>query len=375
MWVSWANTMRLGFKELRSLRGDPVLLALIFYAFTYGVYKVATGEKFEVYQAAVAIVDEDHSQLSRRIAAAILEPTFKKPVAIEADAVDGSMDRGEFVFALEIPTGFESDIRSGRRPTLQIDVDATAMSQAGNGAVILKELIARELRGFAQGLDTGAPPAIEVVVRAKFNPNGQSEWFTSIMQIITYITMLSVILSGAAIIREREHGTIEHLLVMPVTPAEVMLSKIWANGLVIVAAALLSLVVIAGGLLGVPVFGSLALFTAGALLYQFSVTALGILLATFTSSMQQFGLLVLPILVSMALLSGAKTPLESMPAWLQTIMQVSPSTHFVSFSQAVLTRNAGLSIVWPYLLTLALIGLAFFAIALLRFRRSMLTAQ
>jgi len=195
------------------------------------------------------------------------------------------------------------------------------------------------------------------------------------MQIVSYITLLSVILSGAAIIREREHGTVEHLLVMPVTPADVMLSKIWASGLAIISGALLSLILVAGVLLGVPVFGSLVLFTAGALLFQFSVTALGILIATFTTSMAQFGLLSLPILITMMLLSGAKTPLESMPTSLRWLMQLSPSTHFVTFSQAVLIRGAGLSYVWTSLLAMAVAGLAFLVIALLRFRQSMTNVQ
>tara|TARA_B100000965_G_scaffold236802_1_gene198404 strand:- start:333 stop:917 length:585 start_codon:yes stop_codon:yes gene_type:complete len=192
------------------------------------------------------------------------------------------------------------------------------------------------------------------------------------MEVINNITLLSVILAGAALIREREHGTLEHLLVMPVTAIEIMSSKLWANGLVIVFAATLSLILVVQGILGVRTSGSLALFIAGALLYQFSVTALGILLATFTNSMAQYGLLVMPVLILMQLLSGSSTPLESMPVWLQNTMQVSPSTHFVAFSQAILYRGAGFAIVWPQLAVMAAIGAAFFFIALGRFRRAIL---
>ena len=375
MRASFANIFRLGIKELRSLRSDPVLVLLILYAFTYSVYSVAKGERFEVEQAAIAIVDEDRSVLSSRIGAAIQEPLFKEPAEIDASGIDSAMDRGLFVFVLEIPPKFEADVLAGRRPTVQIDVDATAMSQAGNGAVFLQEIVMREVNYFFSRTISGEIHPVNLIVRTKFNPNSQSEWFTSVMQIITMITMLSVILGGAALIREREHGTIEHLLVMPVTPAQIMLSKIWANGLVIIVASLLSLVLVAGWLLNVPVAGSLTLFIAGSVLYQFSVTALGILLATFTTSMQQFGLLVIPILVTMNLLSGSRTPLESMPEWLQRVMQVSPSTHFIRFAQAVLYRAADISIVWPQLLAMAVIGTLFFAVALLRFRKSVMTAQ
>lgn len=370
-----ANIYRLGVKELRSLRSDPVLVFLILWAFTFIVYSVATGEKFEVLQASVAIVDEDQSALSRRIGTAIQEPFFQEPAAIEAAGIDKAMDRGQYVFVLEIPPKFEADILAGRQPTIQIDVDATAMSQAGNGAVYLQNIISRELRSFLQGTDAGDLLPVNLAVRTKFNPNSESVWFTSVMQVINNITMLSVILSGAALIREREHGTIEHLLVMPVTPIDIMLSKIWANGLVIVVAALLSFFLVIGWLLQVPIAGSITLFIAGAVVYQFSVTALGIVLATFTNSMQQFGLLVIPVLIAMNLLSGSRTPLESMPEWLQNVMQVAPSTHFVGFAQAVLYRAADLTIVWPKLLAMAAIGAVFFAVALLRFRQSVMTAQ
>lgn len=372
---SLANVYRLGVKELRSLRSDPVLVVLILWAFSFLVYSVAKGEKFEVQQASVAIVDEDQSALSRRIGAAIQQPFFREPVIIEAASIDTAMDRGQYVFVLEVPPRFEADILAGLRPAIQINIDATAMSQAGNGAVFLQNIISRELRSFLQRSDEGDLLPINLVVRTKFNPNAESVWFTSVMQVINNITMLSVILCGAALIREREQGTMEHLLVMPVTPIDIMLSKIWANGLVIVVSALLSFFLIVGWLLQVPIAGSIMLFIAGAVVYQFSVTTLGILLATFTNSMQQFGLLVIPVLIAMNLLSGSRTPLESMPEWLQNVMQVSPSTHFVGFAQAVLYRAADFEIVWPKMLAMAVIGAVFFVMALVRFRQSVMTAQ
>ena len=212
-------------------------------------------------------------------------------------------------------------------------------------------------------------PPINLAIRAKFNPNGDLRWFTSVMQVINNITILSVLLTGAALIREREHGTVEHLMVMPVRPLEIMLAKIWANGLVILAAAILSLSLIVRWLLGVPTAGSIPLFITGAVICEFSVTALGILLASFSASMPQFGLLALPVLVVLNLLSGSTTPMENIPVWLRNVMQVSPETHFVAFSQAVLYREPGLDIVWPELLALIAIGAIFFMVSLLRFRK------
>jgi len=373
--LSAANIYRLGVKELRSLRADPVLLALVVYMLTFAVYSVATGMKLEVEHAAVAIVDEDRSELSRRIRAAIQEPYFRAPQALAASQIDQAMDRGRFVFVIEIPPKLEADIRADKTPSIQIDADATAMTQAGNGAIYLRNIILREALGFAQRAEGLRGLPIDFVIRAKFNPNLKSEWFTSVMQVINNITILSVILTGAALIREREQGTIEHLLVMPVTPADVMLAKIWANGLVIVVTALLSLWLVVQWLLGVPVAGSIALFVAGAILYQFSVTALGIFLATFTTSMAQFGLLVMPVLMVMNLLSGSTTPMESMPLWLQNVMQISPAVQFVAFAQAILYRGADFSIVWPQMAAMAAIGAVIFVVSLSRFRKAIVATQ
>jgi ABC-2 type transport system permease protein len=365
----------LGIKELRSLRADPVLVFLILYSFTIAIYSVATGAKLEVSDAAVGWLDEDRTDLSRRLRAAIQPPLFKPPVDVAAQDIDRAMDKGDFVFVVEIPLSLEADLLAGRKPEIQINIDATAMAQAGNGAVYLQSIFARELSAFLEGREGLNPAAIDLVVRAKFNPNLKSEWFTSVMQVINNITMLAVILTGAALIREREQGTIEHLLVMPVTPTEIMLSKIWANGLVIILAALLSLVAVVQGLLQVPIAGSLALFGVGATLYLFSVTALGVLLATIARSMAQFGLLVIPVLIAMNLLSGSTTAMESMPVWLQNGVQISPATHFVKFSQAILYRGAGFAIVWPQLLILAAIGAGFFALSLVRFRKAISAFQ
>ena len=369
------NTFRLGIKELRSLLADPVLLLLIVYTFTFAVYSVATGGKFEVQNASIAVVDEDQSEVARRIRGALLPPFFKEPETIQFNEIDKAMDSGRFVFVIAIPPNFEKDLLAGRSPEIQLDVDATAMTQAGNGAVYLQNIVSQEVVNFAQRREDGSSLPINLLVRDKFNPNLESTWFTAVMQVINNITILSVILTGAALIREREHGTVEHLLVMPVTPQEIMLAKIWANGLVIVVAAVLSLLFVVQAFLQVPIAGSVALFVLGAVFYLFSVTALGIVLATFASSMPQFGLLVMPVLVIMNLLSGSTTPMESMPIWLQWVMQLSPSTHFVAFSQAVLYRGAGPEIVWPSLVSMATISAAFFVLAHLRFRKAIASYQ
>ena len=364
------NILRLVVKELRSIRADPTMLILVVYAFSISVNTVATGAVTEATNLSVGIVDEDHSQLSRGIAEGLVRPTFQPPVQIKASEIDSKMDQGALLFAVEIPPNFQSDILAQRKTSLQINIDATAVAQAGNGANYLKTAINNEIQKFISQHGGPKIDPINLIVRARFNPNLKTSWFSAMTQVINQITLLTVILTGAALIREREQGTVEHLLVMPVVPAEIMLAKMLANGLVILVAAMLSLQFVVHLWIGAPIAGSMLLFLLGAALYALVVAALGILLGTLSTTMGQFGLLAMPVLMVTQLLSGSSTPMESMPVWLQYVMQtISPTPHFVAFAQAVLFRGAELSIVWRPLVAMLIIGSVYFAIAMSRFRR------
>jgi ABC-2 type transport system permease protein len=364
------NTVKLVVKELRSIRADPTMLVLVVYAFSISVNTVATGAVTDATHLSVGIVDEDGSSLSRQIAEALLPPTFQPAVQIRASEIDARMDHGDLLFVVEIPPNFEANLRAQRKTSLQINIDATVVAQAGNGANYLKTAISNEIQSFLSGRPGARAAPINLVVRTDFNPNLITAWFSAMTQVINQITLLTVILTGAALIREREQGTVEHLLVMPVAPVEIMLAKMLANGLVILIAAMLSLQFVVHWWIGSPIAGSRLLFLLGAAEYALVVAALGILLGTLATTMGQFGLLAMPVLMVTQLLSGSSTPMESMPIWLQYVMQtVSPTPHFVSFSQAVLFRGADLSIVWQPLLAMLAIGSLYFAFALSRFRR------
>ena len=364
------NIYYLTIKELRSIRADYMVLILVAYVFTVSIYTIATGVSTEPQNLTVGVVDEDQSDLSRQFLAVLNRPPlFKRAVLINANEIDPVMNAGRMIFVLEIPPRFEEDLLAGRKASLQLNVDATAMAPAGNGAVYIQTIIMQEITDFLAGLQVPLPSRANIVIRSKFNPEFYSSWFTSVMQVIANITMLAVILTGAALIRERERGTVEHLLVMPVVPPEIMWSKIIANTLVILIAAELSLLFVVQWFLGVPIAGSITLFFFGATVYAISVATLGILFGTMTSTMGQFGGLAAPILLVDQLLSGGVTPMESEPVWLQYLIRtISATPHFVDFSKAILYRGAGFSIVWPQLVAMAAIGGVYFAFSLKRFR-------
>jgi ABC-2 type transport system permease protein len=365
---SVTNIFWLGIKELHSFLHDFVLIGLVIYAFSVAVITSAQSNSQELHNASIAMVDEDNSALSRRIAHAFLPPMFQKPQPIAERDIVPLMNVGKFTFVVDIPPKFEQDVLGGHHPRIQVNVDATAMVQAGLGSGYAQQIITTEINDFLSNTEGVPLSPVNLVVRIAFNPNVTTAWFASVMGIINSVTMLAIIMSGAAIIREREHGTMDHLLAMPLTPFEIAMSKVLANGLVITMAVGLSLYVVVRTILGIPIAGSIPLFMVGVVIYLFFATAIGIFLGTVARSMPQLGLLYMLVYMPMNLLSGGNTPLESMPPWLATVMQASPSTHFVSFAQSILYRGAGLGVVWPQFLAVALIGGLFFALALLRFR-------
>jgi len=365
------NIYRLGIKELQSLSRDWIMLFLIVYSFTFAIYIKATATATELHNVPVAFVDADRSALSARLMNAFYKPRFLPPVLIDADEVDPGMDAGVYTFVIMVPPSFEKELLQGRRPVLQLNIDATRMSQAGIGAGYIRQMVSDEVQIFLQGRKADAQLPVELVTRMKFNPALDSIRFGSMMEIMSQVSLLSIILAGAALIREREHGTLEHLLVMPLGATEIMLSKVWSMGAVVLVATAFSLQFVVKGVLSVPIAGSEWLFLSGVLLMLFSTTSMGIFMGTVARSMPQLGLIVIITILPLQVLSGTITPFESMPEVLQYFMQLMPTSHFVAMAQAVLYRGAGFDVVWPQLLAIVAIGMAFFLVSLAMFRKSL----
>ncbi|WP_392551297.1 ABC transporter permease [Orbus wheelerorum] len=365
------NIYRLGVKELWGLLRDPIMLILIAYCFSFDIYSAATAASDTLNRATIAVVDEDDSPLSRQIIAAFYPPMFMPPVKVYTmDDIDKGMDTDNYTFGLNIPPNFQRDVLNNTSPEIQLNVDATRMGQAFIGNGYITQMISDEVTQFANRYRSVATLPVNIEVHTLFNPNLTRSWFSSVMEIINIVTTLSIILTGAALMREREHGTIDHLLSMPVTPFEIMMSKIWSMGLVVLISTWGALFIVVQGWLHVPIAGSVTLFLIGAALHLFVTTSLGIFLATVAKSTAQFAMLLILILLPLQMLSGGSTPKESMPQAVQDIMLFAPTTHFVELGQAILYRGAGLSVIWTSYVWLIGIGAVFFTIALVRFRKS-----
>lgn len=364
-----SNIFYLGLKELLSLYRDKVLFVFILIAFSVTIYIGGKAVSLELHNAPIAFVDEDRSALSSRLINAFYPPYFKVPELVELSAIDAGLDQAKYTFAVNIPPNFERDVRAGKTPSLQVNADATQITQAFIGASYIQNIISAEVNEYLLGYKENLQTPVNLKIRMRFNPTMASEWFGGVMELINVITMLSVILSGAALIREREHGTLEHLLVMPLKPLEIMISKIGAMTLVVLIASWLSLHLVIQGFLEMPIAGSVPLFLSATAILLFSTTSLGILLGTIARTMPQLGLLMMLLILPMQLLSGGVTPYESMPEVVQNIMLVAPTTHFVKIAQAILYRGAGFDIVWPHFVAIIVIGAVFFTTSLVIFRK------
>lgn len=367
---SLVNIIVLCGKELRSLTRDRVLLALVIYSFGPGIYIESSGVGEAINNAAVAFVDEDRSALSGALGNALYAPYFKTPAVIDADAIDTVLDDGDSTFVLVIPRGFEADVVAGRNPELQLNIDATAIQEAATGTGYIQAITAAEISRFASGSDGSQTAALGLVARRSFNPTGNGTWLAAIGGLLNQLSMVTIILTGAALIREREHGTLEHLLVMPLRAYEIAFAKVLANGLVVFVAFTLSLFFIVQGLLHIPIAGSIPLLLAGTAGYLFAAAAIGILLGILARTMGQFALLMMLTIMPMMILSGGMSPVESQPMWLQWVTWLLPSRHFMSFATSIVYRGAGFDVVWTEFMAMLGLGAAFLATSLVLFRRS-----
>ena len=364
------NILALSGKELRSLFGDTILVIFIVMMFSTMVYNTATNATSDVRNANIGIVDYDRSPLTRQIVAALLPPQFAKPVYVNPNDTQEMLDKSELTFVLEFPPNFQRDVLAGRAPEAQLLVDATAMTQAGMGSGYITQIFSHEIQefmGVKQQISQAMP--VRAAVNLQYNPNNQSSWFMGAAMAGNNIMLITLVLVGAAVIREREHGTMEHLLVMPVTATEIVAAKILANGLVVSAAAVLSMKFVVGGAIGAHLAGSFALYALGVVLFMFSVASLSVMLATLAPTMPQYSLLMVPTYIVFMMFSGSTSPRANMPEMAQRLSEYWPSTQFAHFAQSVMFRGAGLETVWVQLLALSVAGAVFLGLALVRFRK------
>lgn len=375
MWTRQVTALAI--KELKQLWRDRGLFGFVIYVFTLNIVLAAGGASFELNHVPVIVHDADHSDAARDLTYRFQPPYFslQGEVGTAQQAMD-MLDREQARVLIDIPHGFAETLREGTQPaTVQLLVDAShansgylaasyaAAITGGFGAEWSQRSLARA------GVDPTGIPHIENRIRLWHNADLNEPWFQTIAELTTMMTVMCILLPAAALVREKERGTIEQLLVSPLSALQVMLAKVLAMEAVMLLGVAVALFGIMQPLYHVPARGSLGLLFVLTALYAFTNAGLGLVAATFARNSGQTGLLILLIVMPIITLSGTWTPFESMPGWLRAAMTLSPLRHFVDIVYSILLRGAGLNVLWDSVLAMTALGAVLFAIGLARFRR------
>ncbi len=359
-------------KEFLVFLRDPVLVVFLIYAFTLSVVAASAVINTDLRNAPTVFIDHDGTYSSRELIHRFREPYFQLRGALRSDReLLRHLDGGQAMVGLDIPQGFQDALRQRRPAQVQMLVDATHSHVAFLSAIYGDQIV----RGLSQDLlDQQAPdmvPAVELRQRYWFNPNLRDMPFRAVEQIARMTLLFSILLPATAMARERERGTVEQLLVSPLTPLQIMLSKVLPMTCIVVVATAVALLGVVGGALGIVLRGNVLVYLLVHAMFAMTAAGIGLLIASFTRNLAQVGFLSLLVMPPMNLFAGTITPIESMPWALRPLMYLSPMYQHVTLSLGLLLEGASLLDMWDSVLTLFAVGVAVFAVGAWRFRRQL----
>jgi ABC-2 type transport system permease protein len=363
-------------KEIRQLLRDPILLSFLIFIFTVNIYLQGSSVSLQLNRAAMVVQDADHTPVSRELIHRFRPPHFRMDGEVDdSRQAIGLLDKGEVMVALDIPPRFQESLLAGKTASVLMQVDATHTAPgflASSYAARIVGQFGLEMALAREGLSSGSLENVPVVIddqRVWFNPNQKDTWFMPISELLEAITLFSILLPAAAMVREKERGTIEQLLVSPLSPFQIVFPKVIAMTIVILIGVSLSLFAVLGLVFQVPMRGSLPLFYFVTTLYIFANAGLGLFVATIARNLAQVGLLSLLIFAPIILLSGKWTPPEAMPTWLRLATMASPLRHYIDASYGILLKGAGLDFLADSIFGIALLGGSILAFGVWRFRQ------
>lgn len=374
--VWWRRLAVMTRKEMLQLSRDVPIGLLLVYSFTLAVYLTGNGIRSQLHNASLLVLDSDHSFSSRELIHKFQAPFFRLEGEI-ADPQEGLrwLDRGKAMAVLEIPPRFHEQLATGEPTAVQLLVDTTNAPQGLSAASYAARIVGRFGQETALARMMGADQSSEnlpVIVsdhRVWYNPDQNDTWFESISHLLRQITIFAILLPAAAMVREKERGTVEQLLVAPLSPFQIMLPKVLAMTVVILFATAVALFGVMRPVFGVPIKGSVGLFFILTALFVFTTAGMGLAAATLARNQAQVGMMTLLVVAPMMLLSGLVAPMEALPTWTRTLMILSPLRYFIDIAHGILLKGAGLSVLWDSVLAMALLGGVLFGFGMWQFRR------
>lgn len=374
--LAWRRFAVMLMKELKQLGRDRVLLAFIVYAFTADIFLAASGVSLSLNHAATLVQDLDHSPQSRELFSRFQQPYFRIDGTVSQDAAAlAALDQGRAMLVLSVPPQFGRDLSNGQPTSLAMQVDTTNSVLGFLATSHAQQIVSQYgLESAMQRLGMGEAatrnlPQVQNDIRVWYNPNQEDSWFMGISEMLNIATVFAVLLPAAAMVREKERGTVEQLIVSPLSPFGILLPKVVSMTGVILCGVALSLFLVLIPVFAIPVKGSLLLFFVLSGLYVFTTAGLGLFAATIARNLAQAGMLSILILAPMLFLSGAWTPPEAMPGWLRGLMFASPLHYYLDIAFGILLKGQGLADLQSAILGMGGIGVLVFGAGLLLFRR------
>ena len=374
-WFSFSRLWAMIVKEFVQMRRDRLTFAMMvgipcMQLALFG-YAIDTDPK----HLPTVVLSYDQSDLTRSFVAALQNTGYYRVerIARGRDEVDRMLDEGEVLFAVTIPAGFSRDLLRGDRPQLLVEGDASDPVAAANALGALATLQTRalehDLKGTLGKLAENQP-AFDLRIHRRYNPEGLTSYNIVPGLVGTILTMTMVIMTALAVTRERERGTMENLLAMPVTPLEVMIGKL----LPFIGVGLVQVTVIIGAarlLFGVPMLGSPLALACGLLVFIAANLAMGFLFSTLARNQLQAMQMSFFVFLPSILMSGFMFPFKGMPPWAQAIGEILPLTHFLRIVRGVMLKGNGFTEAWPNLWPLVLFLVAVATLAVARYQRTL----
>ncbi len=371
----WSRFIAVALKEFIQMRRDRLTFAMMvgIPLMQLGLFGFAINT--DPKHLPTAVINTDQSEFSRTFLASLKNSGYFDLVRVTESEAEANqlIASGAVQFVVNIPLGFSRDLLRAQHPTILVEADASDPSATSNAIAALNELarsaLSHDLKGSAS-VAAGGANAIDLIIHRRYNPEGITQYniVPGLMGVI--LTMTMIMMTGLAMTRERERGTMEHLLAMPVNPLEVMLGKIMPYIFVGYIQVLLTLL-ISTQVFHVPIQGSLWLLLVCVLLFIAANLSVGMLFSTIARNQMQAMQMTFFFFLPSMLLSGFMFPFRGMPVWAQHLGEVLPLTHFLRLVRGILLKGNGLMQTLPHLWPLLLFMLVVIAIGLKRFKRTL----
>ncbi|HSW29621.1 MAG TPA: ABC transporter permease [Longimicrobiales bacterium] len=376
--ASLLRVRRMVGKELRQLLRDPMSVRMVFGAPIIQLLMFGYALNTDVREVSTFLVDHDRTPASRELAEAFTASGYFRLVGTSDRPEDmgRALDHGDATIGLEIPAGFASDVRAGRSPAVQLLVDGTNSNTgtvaSGYAAKIVQERSARIMAANLSGAGGAAGPAmgIDLRTRAWFNPALESQVYNVPAVIGVIVLLMSLLLTAMAVVREREVGTLEQLLVSPLSAGELMLGKTIPVALIALVQITL-VILVALFWFDVPFRGSFWTLYLAAALFILAGLSFGLFLSTMASTQQEAFLTMFLFLLPGIILSGFMYPVDTMPWIFQELTLLNPLRHFLEVIRAIFLKGSGVRELWPQFAFLTVMAVGGLLGATRRFRATL----